>query len=119
MENTQEVAAGDAARWAPTVVTPTSVTPATVRVATNWSPTNGETMGAMRSLGGGGLTINFNGPVFGDPRAFEADVRVHAAIARAAQATGTDFSYLLAQARIESGLNPAARAATSSTVWCS
>ncbi|MFM5886022.1 MAG: transglycosylase SLT domain-containing protein [Novosphingobium sp.] len=39
---------------------------------------------------------------------------VHAAIARAAQATGTDFSYLLAQARIESGLNPAARAATSS-----
>ena len=36
------------------------------------------------------------------------------AIARAAQATGVDFNYLLAQARIESGLNPSARAATSS-----
>ncbi len=36
------------------------------------------------------------------------------AIARAAQATGADFNYLLAQARIESGLNPSARAATSS-----
>ncbi|OYU33134.1 MAG: transglycosylase [Novosphingobium sp. PASSN1] len=36
------------------------------------------------------------------------------AIARAASATGTDFSYLMAQARIESGLNPNARAATSS-----
>lgn len=39
---------------------------------------------------------------------------VHAAIARAAQTTGVDFTYLLAQARIESGLDPAARAATSS-----
>lgn len=39
---------------------------------------------------------------------------VQAAIARAAQATGTDFSYLLAQARIESALDPDARAATSS-----
>lgn len=39
---------------------------------------------------------------------------VQAAIARAAQATGVDFSYLLAQARIESSLNPAARAQTSS-----
>ncbi|KUR73188.1 hypothetical protein AQZ52_05805 [Novosphingobium fuchskuhlense] len=36
------------------------------------------------------------------------------AIARAAAATGTDFSYLMAQARLESGLNPHARAATSS-----
>lgn len=36
------------------------------------------------------------------------------AIARAAQVTGTDFTYLLAQARLESGLNPTARAATSS-----
>jgi hypothetical protein len=45
------------------------------------------------------------------------DVRprdVRGAIARAAAATGTDFSYLMAQARIESGLNPNARAATSS-----
>ena len=39
---------------------------------------------------------------------------VHAAIARAAAATGVDFSYLLAQARLESGLDPAARARTSS-----
>ena len=37
-----------------------------------------------------------------------------AAIAQAAQATGVDFDYLLAQARLESGLNPQARAATSS-----
>lgn len=36
------------------------------------------------------------------------------AIARAAAATGTDFSYLMAQARLESGLDPKARAATSS-----
>ena len=39
---------------------------------------------------------------------------VQAAIARAAQATGVDFSYLLAQARLESSLDPAARASTSS-----
>lgn len=40
--------------------------------------------------------------------------QVQAAIGRAAQATGTDFDYLLAQARLESGLDPAARARTSS-----
>lgn len=39
---------------------------------------------------------------------------VQTAIARAAQATGVDFSYLLAQAKIESSLNPGARAETSS-----
>ena len=39
---------------------------------------------------------------------------VHAAIARAAAATGVDFTYLLAQARLESGLDPQARARTSS-----
>lgn len=39
---------------------------------------------------------------------------VQGAIARAAQATGVNFSYLLAQARLESGLDPTARAATSS-----
>jgi hypothetical protein len=39
---------------------------------------------------------------------------VQAAIARAAQATGVDFNYLLAQARLESSLDPAARAPTSS-----
>jgi Transglycosylase SLT domain len=41
-----------------------------------------------------------------------ADVR--GAIARAAERTGMDFDYLLAQARLESGLDPAARAGTSS-----
>jgi len=39
---------------------------------------------------------------------------VHAAIASAASATGMDFRYLLAQARLESGLDPHARARTSS-----
>ena len=39
---------------------------------------------------------------------------VQAAIARAAQATGVDFSYLLAQARLESSFDPSARASTSS-----
>lgn len=39
---------------------------------------------------------------------------VQAAIARAAQATGVDFSYLLAQARLESSFDPSARAGTSS-----
>ncbi len=36
------------------------------------------------------------------------------AIARAAERTGTDFSYLLAQAKLESSLDPTARARTSS-----
>jgi hypothetical protein len=39
---------------------------------------------------------------------------VRNAIGRAAQRTGVDFSYLLNQAKSESGLNPNARAATSS-----
>ncbi|RVU07806.1 lytic transglycosylase domain-containing protein [Novosphingobium umbonatum] len=39
---------------------------------------------------------------------------VRAAIARASQAKGVDFSYMLAQARLESSLNPNARASTSS-----
>jgi len=43
-----------------------------------------------------------------------AQTPVHAAIARAATATGVDFTYLLAQARLESGLDPSARARTSS-----
>ena len=42
------------------------------------------------------------------------DASVKAAIARAAAATGVDFSYLLAQAKIESGFNPNAHAGTSS-----
>jgi hypothetical protein len=40
--------------------------------------------------------------------------RVTNAIAMASQRTGIDFGYLLGQARIESGFNPTARAATSS-----
>lgn len=43
-----------------------------------------------------------------------APTPVRAAIAHAAQRTGVDFDYLLAQAKIESSLDPAARARTSS-----
>lgn len=43
-----------------------------------------------------------------------AGTGVRAAIARAAQRTGVDFDYLLAQAKIESALNPSAKAGTSS-----
>lgn len=39
---------------------------------------------------------------------------VRSAIAGAAQATGTDFAYLMAQARLESSLDPSARSRTSS-----
>jgi hypothetical protein len=39
---------------------------------------------------------------------------VEAAIANAARATSVDFNYLLAQAEVESAMNPAARAGTSS-----
>lgn len=39
---------------------------------------------------------------------------VEAAIARAAQSTTIDFNFLLAQAQVESAMNPSARAATSS-----
>ena len=49
--------------------------------------------------------IGLSGPVNND---------VRAAIARASQATGVDFDYLLAQAKIESSLNPQAKAGTSS-----
>ena len=40
--------------------------------------------------------------------------RVTNAIAMASRRTGVDFSYLLGQAKIESSLNPTARASTSS-----
>ena len=40
--------------------------------------------------------------------------RVQAAIAQASSKTGVDFDYLLGQAKVESGLNPNARAGTSS-----
>jgi hypothetical protein len=50
--------------------------------------------------------------IAGAPQSARSDVR--AAIARAAQATGVDFNYLLAQAKLESSLNPSAKAPTSS-----
>lgn len=43
-----------------------------------------------------------------------AGANVRSAIAGAAQATGTDFAYLMAQARLESSLDPSAKARTSS-----
>ena len=52
-----------------------------------------------------------------EPKAIGAAVptaQVHSAISRAAQATGVDFAYLLGEARLESSLNPNARAGTSS-----
>jgi hypothetical protein len=56
-------------------------------------PIGGQTIGAAPAKGG---------------------TEVRAAIARAAQATGVDFNYLLAQAKLESSLDPSARAGTSS-----
>ncbi len=53
-------------------------------------------------------------PTLPAPAPGAAPGTVQAAIARAAAATGVDFSYLLAQARLESGLDPQARARTSS-----
>lgn len=44
----------------------------------------------------------------------QAHPQVEAAIRQAAQATGMDFAYLLGEARLESSLNPNARAGTSS-----
>ncbi len=43
-----------------------------------------------------------------------SEPRIRAAIAHAAQSSGVDFGYLYNQARIESGLNPNAKARTSS-----
>lgn len=55
-------------------------------------------------------------PVPGVPTANDArtNIDVRNAIARASQSTGVDFDYLLAQARLESGLDPDAKARTSS-----
>jgi hypothetical protein len=50
----------------------------------------------------------------GAAQASRTGVPVEAAIARAAEATTVDFGYLLAQAEVESSMNPEARAATSS-----
>ncbi|MFZ4687928.1 MAG: transglycosylase SLT domain-containing protein [Polymorphobacter sp.] len=43
-----------------------------------------------------------------------AAAQIAASVRNAAARTGTDFGYLMAQARVESGLNPTAKAATSS-----
>ena len=48
------------------------------------------------------------------PAGNDREARVRAAIAQAADRTGVDFSYLLAQAKLESRLDPNARARTSS-----
>ena len=48
------------------------------------------------------------------PAPVGGEAQVRAAIARAAGATGVDFDFLLAQARLESNLKPQAKAATSS-----
>lgn len=55
-------------------------------------------------------------PVPGIPAASAptTNTEVRSAIARASQSTGVDFDYLLAQARLESGLDPDAKARTSS-----
>jgi transglycosylase-like protein with SLT domain len=49
-----------------------------------------------------------------DPGSMAAGSAVTGAIRQASQATGTSFSYLLATAQVESGLNPHAGASTSS-----
>src|SRR5271163_5274025 len=49
-----------------------------------------------------------------DPSNLTTVSTVTGAIRQAAQATGTSFQYLLATARVESGLNPQAGASTSS-----
>ena len=55
------------------------------------------------------MTLSFN------PSSYtQASDQVRAAIGQAAQTTGVNFSYLLAQAKSESGLNPNAKAASSS-----
>ena len=54
------------------------------------------------------------GQVIGGSVAAGHGTQARAAIARASQATGVDFQYLLAQAKLESSLDPSARAATSS-----
>lgn len=55
--------------------------------------------------------LGINGP---DQSQQGGPASVRGAIAQAARATGIDFDYLLAQARLESGLNPSARAGASS-----
>lgn len=53
-------------------------------------------------------------PAAAPPARSSGGTQARAAIARAAEATGVDFNYLLAQAKLESSLDPQARASTSS-----
>lgn len=53
-------------------------------------------------------------PIPISPASAPRQADIQSAIARASRATGTDFDYLLGQARIESSLNPQARADASS-----
>lgn len=62
----------------------------------------------------GAFTERASGAAMADPVQPSRHAHVHAAIERAAAATGVDFSLLVETARRESALNPTARAATSS-----
>jgi len=60
--------------------------------------------------------LTFSNPAISTPDQSRppAGQAARGAIAEAAQATGIDFNYLLAQAQLESGLNPNARSGSSS-----
>ncbi len=72
---------------------------------------------AARQIAGGGaqttFTANLPAANKGQPTVI-AEVPVEQAIANASRQTGVDYDYLLAQARVESALDPAAKARTSS-----
>jgi hypothetical protein len=59
-------------------------------------------------------SVESTGTPFAPAAVSGAGANVRSAIAGAAQATGTDFAYLMAQAKLESSLDPSAKARTSS-----
>lgn len=59
-------------------------------------------------------SAEISGTPFAPAATSGAGANVRSAIAGAAQATGTDFAYLMAQAKLESSLDPSAKARTSS-----
>lgn len=59
-------------------------------------------------------SADYPGIPFAPTASSGAGANVRSAIAGAAQATGADFAYLMAQARLESSLDPSARSRTSS-----
>lgn len=72
---------------------------------------------AARQNAGGGADTTFAanlGPPNKSQPTVIAELPVEQAIANASRQTGVDFDYLLAQARVESALDPAAKARTSS-----